>query len=473
MSTARKIAKNTTILFISQIITYVIGFFITLYTARYLGVEGFGILSLALALTGIYIIFNDLGLNTLTVREVSRDKSLQKKYVGNTIVLKLIFSASTFLITVLTVYIVHYPDLVKDVIYIITISYIFNAFSGIFYAIFQSHQEMEHQSIVTVLNSVVMITGVLLAIYYHLDVIAFAFIYLIANGVNLAYILIAYSWKFSLPKIEVDLNFWKSTLKNALPMAITSIFAVLVFRVDTVMLSLFKAVTAVGFYAAAQRLMEALIFFPAVYTTSIFPVFSTFYVSSKSPLNLAYEKSFKYLTILSLPIAVGITFLASPIILLIYKSAYTPSILALQILAWVLPFIFVNYILGSLLTAMDRQYTLLKITAVCLIFNVGLNLIFIPYFSFLGAAFVTVITEVLSVILSFYVVSQLVSKIKVHRIIFKPIIACLVMALFLYYFKMNLFIAILISTIIYFGVLILLRTFKEEDYDLFRAVLKR
>ena len=46
-----------------------------MYTARYLGAEGFGILSFALAFTGIFGVFADLGLRQLTVRAVARDKT--------------------------------------------------------------------------------------------------------------------------------------------------------------------------------------------------------------------------------------------------------------------------------------------------------------------------------------------------------------------------------------------------------------
>lgn len=471
MSVARRIAKNTTVLFIAQIITYVIGFFITIYTINYLSVDSWGVLSTALALTGIMVVFMDMGLGTLTVREVARDKSLTQKYVNNTTVMKLILSISTFILTVVIVYILPYTEQTRIVVYLITISFIFNAFSGIFYSIFQSYEKMEYQSVDTILNSVVMLIGTLLAIYFKLDVMAFAMVYIAANSVNLVYCFIIYVWKFHLPKMEVDLEFWKPTLKEALPLSITSIFAVMVFRVDTVMLSIMKGVEAVGFYNTAYRLMEALIFFPAVYTTSIFPILSVLYVSSQKPLKSAYEKSFKYLTILSLPIAVGTTLLADQIILLLFKSAYIPSILTLQIVVWVLPFIFVNYILGSLLTAMNRQYTVLKITMVSLALTIGLNLILIPGFSYLGAALVTVITEAVSVALSFFVVSKLVSRVKVHNVLIKPALACLVMALFILYIKTNLFLVIFISIIIYFAVLIALKTFTPEDYDLFRQVL--
>jgi len=471
MSDARTIAKNTSVLYIAQIITYVLGFFITISIAKYLSVDGYGILSTALALTGIYVVFSDLGLSTLTVREVVRDKSLTRKYVGNTTIMKLFLSLFTFLLTVLTVYILGYNDITIIVTYILTAAFIFNAFSSIFYSIFQSYQKMEYQSVATILNSVVMLIGTLLVIYLGLDVIAFALVYLVANAINFIYILVTYAWKFYIPNIEMDLEFWKPTIKEALPLSITSLFAVLVFRIDSVMLSVMSGMEAVGFYSAAYRLMEALIFFPQVYTTAIFPVFSKLYVSSINPLKGAYIKSFKYLTILSLPIAVGITLLAEPVILLLFKPEYIPSILALQIVVWVLPFIFVNYIQGSLLTAMNRQVTYLKITAASLVLNVGMNLVLIPLYSYLGAAFVTVITEIFSVALGFYVLSKLLAKVKVHEIIFKPAIACLVMALFILLVQTNLFLEIAISAVIYFAVLIALKGFTPDDYDLFRQIL--
>ena len=81
MNTVQRIAKNTGVLLISQIASYIIGFFIIMYTARYLGAEGFGILSFALAFTGIFVVFADVGLRQLTVREVARDKSLAGKYL--------------------------------------------------------------------------------------------------------------------------------------------------------------------------------------------------------------------------------------------------------------------------------------------------------------------------------------------------------------------------------------------------------
>jgi len=77
MNTVQRIAKNTGVLLASQVVSYAIGFFFVMYTARYLGAEGFGVLSFALAFTGIFGVFADLGLRQLTVREVARGESLE------------------------------------------------------------------------------------------------------------------------------------------------------------------------------------------------------------------------------------------------------------------------------------------------------------------------------------------------------------------------------------------------------------
>ncbi len=52
MNAVRRIAKNTLVLLVAQVVSMGLGFFHTMYTARYLRAEGFGVLSFVLAFTG-------------------------------------------------------------------------------------------------------------------------------------------------------------------------------------------------------------------------------------------------------------------------------------------------------------------------------------------------------------------------------------------------------------------------------------
>ncbi len=470
MSSVQKIAKNTTLLFVSTIINYLLGFFITMYTAQYLGASGFGVLSLALSLAAIFAVFTDLGLGTVTTREVARNKSLKDKYLSNTSFLRLGLAVLTFVMLALFVNIVNYPTETKLVIYLIGGSIILNGIAGTFYAIFQAFEEMEFQSISLIINGVLMFVGTLLAIYYHMDILIFALLYVISNLVCLMYTVSVYIWKHSLPKWNLDKNFIKITMLAALPLSIVSVFTLIAFRVDIVLISFFKSTTDVGWYSASYRLLEVFLFIPAVFTTAVFPIFSQFHVSSKDSLKFTYQKSFKYLTILSLPVAVGVTLLAQPIILLIYKSSFTPSILVLQILIWTIPITFLNYIFGSILPAMNRQNTLLKITFISMVFNIALNLAVIPTYSYLGAAVVTLLTEAIVISLCFYVLRSFCA-INIKTVLLKPIIASAVMAVFLLTVHTNLFLEIILAIIIYFAAILVIKTFDREDHDILAQII--
>jgi O-antigen/teichoic acid export membrane protein len=473
MSMVHKIVKNTSVLLLSQVISYTLAFFYTIYTARYLGASGFGILSFALALGAILSIFTELGLSTLTVREVSREKTLANKYIGNTLALKLILSSITLTLMFLVLKTLDYSPQIATIIYFITLSFVVGAFTNIFYSVFQAYEEMEYQSIGQIINSIIMFTGIILIIYYQLSITNFAVIYLVASIISLIFGFIICIWKFILPKIEIDLTLWKFLIIEAIPLTLSSIFLLVAFKVDTVLLSVINGNEAVGLYNAAYSLMTALMFVPSVYVVAIFPMLSQFNVSSKELLKISYEKSFKYLIILGLPIAVGTTLIASPIILLIYKSGFSQSIIALQILIWSIPIIFVNYILGTAINSINKQRQMVKSTFIVMALNIVLNLLLLPKYGYIAASFITVLTELASFIFWFHIMNVNGYKIAIDKILVKPITASIIMGLFIISVKINLIVVILISIIIYIGALFVLKTFSEEDISLFKQLIGR
>lgn len=471
MSVINNIAKNTFVLFISQIIISVFGFFSSILAAKYMGVDGFGVLSLAIAIGAIFGVFSDLGLSTLNTREVARNKRLANTYLSNASVIKLFLAILTFLLLFIFLNLVDYPDIVRIVSYIIILSTIINSFSGLIFSTFQAYEKMEYQALGGILSSALLFIGFLLVIFKGQGVLAFAFVYLIASTITLIYASTILILKFFKFKTEFDLKFSKKMIKEALPLSIALIFAVINFRIDAIILSLLKGSVAVGYYSAPYRLMEFLTYIPIVFTSAIYPVLSRFHLSSSFSMKLSYELSFKYLLILSLPIAFQTTILSKNIILLVYSTNFTQSILVLQILIWTIPFIFLTYLLGTVITSINKQNLLYRVMAVSMSLNIILNLLLIPKFSYLGSSLVTVITEFVVFILYFHYVSKFVSKIKIHRIILKPLFGIFFMSLTILYLKLNLLILIPVATILYFIILIILKTFSKEEYLMFKKIL--
>ncbi|WP_297518275.1 flippase, partial [Thermococcus sp.] len=219
MNTVQRIAKNMTVLFLARIVSMLFGFFYLMYTARYLGPANYGILAFALALNGIFGVITNFGLDPLTVREVARNKSLARKYLTNGLVLKLLFGALTFLIVLTVVVLLGYPEITRKVVYIITLSTIVGGLNSLFNDIYQAFERMEFMSIGQILQSALSLVFAIIAIKLGLNVVYFAMIYLSVNLIVLGYHVVVATWKFLRPKIEVDLNFWRSVVREAWPFA--------------------------------------------------------------------------------------------------------------------------------------------------------------------------------------------------------------------------------------------------------------
>lgn len=476
MSTVKRVVKNTSVLFIATIISYVLGFFTTVYTAQYLGAEGFGIISLALSLTSIFGVLTDLGLNTLIVRETARNKLLTDKYVSNTLVMKILLSFLTFALLILTTEIIGYTSQINTVIYIIAFSVIFVAFSAIFNAIFQSYEKMEYQSVGTILNAVLMLAGVLIVIYFHLDILAFAFVYFISSLVFLVYSIIVYSWKFALPKINIDWNFWSPTIKESLPFAVTGIFAMIYYWIDSVILSWMAGNEVVGWYNAAYRLILVFGALYSVYMLSIFPVLSGLYKTSQKSIEVAYERSFKYMLIINIPVAIYITFLANKIIVLIYGVGYVSSIIALQVLIWSTIFMFINTLSLNLLGSVNQQVIVAKITALGAIFNIILNIILIHEFSYVGSSAATVATELVMLPAFLYILKKrgYVHVSSLIKDIFKVVVCNVVLVIAIVLLnQFNFGLVIVISVILYLAMIIITKALNKNDISLIKSLFER
>jgi O-antigen/teichoic acid export membrane protein len=474
MSTVKTIAKNTAYIFSSQILLYIFGFFTLIYTARYLGAGGFGILSLALSITGIFAMFIDMGLNTFMVREIARDKSIVDKYIPNVALMRIILSFLTIGLIILIVNIINYPEIVKIVIYIITTSVIINAFSGIFSSIFQANEKMEYLSISMLIPSVSLLLGTLIGVYYKFTIIYFAYLYIISSCLVLGFITITYLCNFKFPKIKIDWSIWKPTLKEAWPFGVAAISGLLYTYIDSILLSIIEGNTVVGWYSAAYRLMLVVLFIPTTVNTVIFPVMSQLFKSSGDSLRMINERYFKYMIIIGIPMGFGTTILADKIILLIYGASYSNSILSLQILIWTMVFTFIGASFVQVLQSINKQLIITKIAGICVIINIVLNLILIPKFSFIGASIATVITEIILVgytTLATYKLGYGINNIEMERDLIKVLGATVIMSIFILYFKsLNLFLLIFIAIFLYLGVLYILRIFDDTDSYIIKEI---
>jgi O-antigen/teichoic acid export membrane protein len=472
MNTTRKIAKNTLVLTAAEIFSKVMSLILVAYIARFLGDVGFGKYSFALSFTVLFVLFADLGLSTLTIREVARDKSKVNRYLGNIALIKIILSILTFIVIFITINLMQYPSDTKIAVYVFGCYWILNSFTQLFRSIFRAFEKMEYEALTTSLEKIVAVSLGLFVLFSGYGLIELSLVILLAGIINFFVTFLVVIVKFSRPKFEIDFKFWTHLIKESLPLGLVLIFMTLYLKIDITMLSIMKGDAEVGWYNASVVIIEALAFIPGIFMISIFPVVSRFFVSSKESLALVYEKSFMYLFIIGLPIAVSTTLLADRFIFFIYGKNFINSVLVLKILIWALLLIFINHLLGTVLRSIDRQKLNALITGGAVLINIFLNLLLIPKYSYLGAAFSTVMTELFIFSSYFYYTSKFVSKISIPRIIIKPGIASLSMGIFIYSFSgFSLILLGLFCVPLYIILLYLLKEFKEDDRGLFKDLI--
>nr|WP_319374585.1 flippase [uncultured Methanobacterium sp.] len=417
--------KNIGVLFIGQIVIYLLSFFFTIITARYLGVQGYGVLSFAIAFTGLFAVLADFGLSTLMIREVAREKNLVSKYLGNIVIIKTILVLMTCVLIVLIINLMGYPKETIEIVSLFALCVGVNAFTTIFYAVFQAFEKMEYQSFGQIINSVLILSGSLLLIHFGYGILEYALLYLIVSLIVLVYSTILCIKKFTIPRLEVDWDFWKRLLLDAWPMGGMAIFIMIYFRIDVIMLSLMVGQEAVGFYSAAYQLSELTTVIPTMFITSMFPLMSRFFENSKSSFMKTYAKSTKYLAFVAILMAFIVTVIANPIISLVFGENFSGSVFALQIIIWSAAIMYITMLQGNVIITANKQLFSFKITIMAAIFNIALNLILIPHYSYIGASLATLITEAFGLMIGMFFLNKWGYKINILDTFLPPVLALL------------------------------------------------
>ena len=475
MNQVKSIFKNTSWMTISQAVTSLCAFIWTIIIARYLGVSDYGVVSFAISFTSLTIIIMDLGMSTYATRELSRDKNQISKYVNNVLPFKILLSIALFLISWVILYLMGYDVLTIEVTLIFTIEMFFMSMVNFFNGIFQAFEELKYQAMGTILNSGLLLVGILITIGLNLGVIAIAGSYTVAYLIFLIFMIIKFVQKFGVPGFEFDLSFWKDTVMKSAPFGLTNFFYTIYFSIDIVMLSYLSGDYATGLYKSAYNIINVFTTFYVVYQFTIFPVMSKFFVESKDLLKVSYEQSVKYLLLIILPISIYALLYARPIINLIYSNQYSLASVPMQILIWTVAFLFVNGAASVLLNAVDKEFTVTKIYIVAAVFNVILNSIMIPNFGYNGAAIATVISEILICVLTTYCIIKTDFKPdwNLLKTVFKLIISTIIMGIILYYINVNMWLAIPIGLVVYLVMLLITRTLDDTDKYIIRELLDK
>jgi O-antigen/teichoic acid export membrane protein len=249
----------------------------------------------------------------------------------------------------------------------------------------------------------------------------------------------------------------KEALGPSLTLGASRGLALLSFNFDTLMLGFLLSSTAVGLYSAAYRPLTAPLTISATYGMGLFPALSRAISENSQQFTELVLRSLRLTAIGAIPIGVTGSFLAVPLVDLLFGADYAGAAPVLQVLSWSAALVLLRVTFRQALAASGRQRLDLICAAAATSVNVGLNLILIPIFGIMGAATATLVSEVVWVSAAIYSSSRLVPAPAVLMQLARPTVAGAAMAgCFLLTVNLPWLLQLLIAGAAYLFVLLLL-----------------
>jgi O-antigen/teichoic acid export membrane protein len=261
-------------------------------------------------------------------------------------------------------------------------------------------------------------------------------------------------------------------LHASFPLMLNNLLSKAFFMSDVLLLQPLRGDVEVGYYTAAYRYIRGLDSIPSYFTLAIFPLISRFAESQRDSLVRAYILSVKLLVMIALPVAVGTTFIARELILILAGPGYLPSVIALQLLIWYMPIGFINSVTQYVLIAIDQQRFLTRAFLFGAAFNILTNLLLIPRYGYAAAAAVTTLSEVALLIPFYYCVRKNLTTLPWVDLFWRPGLAAAVMAAAMWLLRgQSILLAVPVAAVVYLTALAALGTFRQPDVALIVELL--
>lgn len=396
-----KILDNIGWLFFDKILRMGLGLLVGVWVARYLGPEQFGLLNFATAFVGLFGAIAGLGLQGIVVRDIVRDPDGARLTLGTAGVLQLVGGLLSFLIILGAIAYLRPDDALARSIVAILGSMMLLKSSDI--AVYWFESQVQSKYTVWVQNSVFLVFAAIKValILHHAPLIAFAWATL-AEALVVALILLSVLARrgHAISRLKVSTERAKGLLKDSWPLILAAIAVTVYMKIDQIMLGQMMGDEAVGIYSAAVKISEVWYFIPMAIVASVFPAI----LEAKKRSEILYlarlQKLYDLTVIISVAIALPMTFLATPIVGLLFGDAYLEAGAVLAIHIWASVFVFLGVASGKWFLAEGRQNLALQRTLLGAGANVGLNFLLIPTNGATGAAVATLVSYAIASYLS-------------------------------------------------------------------------
>ena len=469
---AESVLKNTTIMMGSQAVTWLSSLVLIMFLPKYLGSHSYGELYLAMSITMLFQVLIEFGGQYHITKEVSRERNNVPYIFADSSLLRIFLWIISMSIMLLFSEVAGYQWPVPVLIIILGVSKLWDGINSLLRNCFQGFELMEYPSAGSISERVFLTVTAVAALLAGLGQVTIAGLMAFSTLINF---ILSFYFSRKIIHFFPSFDFRRSLklLKQGLPYFLWSVFATLYYRVDVIMLSVMTTYSVVGWYGAAYKLFDVLMFFPYIFSQSLFPVLSRIAETTQASLTKALQKSLNIILLVGLPISIILFSFPEQIINFLFGlKEYSQSIVLLKIFSVGLLLVYIDFILGAVVMATDKQKKWSVVAALAIFLNVGLNYLAIPFSQTnfgnggIGAAAATIITELYIMISAIVLLRGTVKNPLDSRFIGKVLTAGIVMCFSVYViriFNIDWYIQVFVSGAAYLSFLFLIKIFSAEE----------
>ena len=465
--------SNSLFILAARTISRVISLVVVIVLANALGDTRYGQYTTLVAYSGLVAVVGDLGFQSLYTREAARNRAALGDYLGTLIVLRVVLAAAASIVFALALGLgAGLPSLIIPGCALLVAT----AYASLLRNTFYSVGRAEFDAIAIVAETIIQAALILFGARRHSGVSYYVWAYTASFAFTIVYsVVVIRVFRMGSIRLALDLDLVRRWWPLALPFALTFFLTNAYFRAGVLILQQFRSFAEVGWYTFAYKPFEALQFVPLAIQVVVYPLLGVYFVSDPSRLKLAYERFFKVLVLLGWTLTVGTFVLVHPINQIFNRSgAFAQSEQSLRVLAFGIVFLFANSAFYAMLNATNRQGLNAWATALAAAINIALNFAFIPFYGFMAASVMTVLTEAALCGFGWWFVQTKRPELRlpVINLSWKILLAGVAMGIALYPVRRyTIFLTAPAGFAVYLVAIYLLRAIEPEEWRLARAGL--
>lgn len=427
MSLGAKILQNTGVHLFGRVISTILGVFAVSLLTRYLGPALFGEYTTATNFLQFFAITADFGLTLTALTMLGEAKPEDEpRILGNLTSLRVV-SMLFFVLAPLIVLAFPYTLAIKQAVLVGSAAYAVLALNQMLIAVFQKHLAMHVVAIAEVLGRATLLGVMALAAHLRLGVVAMVGAMLIANLIQVGAMLLL-GMKIAPLSWRIDLAVWREILRRSWPLAATSALNLIYLKGDIIILSLYRESAEVGYYGAAYKVLDVLTVIPFMFMGLVLPRLSqAWHEGDRDRFTRYLSQSFDALLLMGLPLLVGGTLLAKPMMTLVAGEEFAAGGPLLAILLGALLAVFISSLFGHAVIALKVQRATIWMYAMVAALTFAGYFVLIPRYGAPAAAWLTVGSEALITMLLASAVHAASGVLPPARNVFKILSAVAVM----------------------------------------------